>query len=445
MSETLQSPTHRKERARRRRQLMKIIGDNSIAILQSAPVQTRSRDTEYRYRQDSDFYYLSGFEEPESLIVLLPGRDAGEYIVFCRERDALKETWHGRRVGVERAPQVLDADDAFPIGDIDEILPGLLEGRERIYHSLGKATEFDQQLLEWLNQVKMTNRSSALVPSAFIALDYHLHEMRVQKSRSELSVMKQAAKISANGHRAAMQACRPGLMEHELEAELISTYRRAGATHAFLPIVGSGENGCILHYTENCSELTDGELVLVDSGAEYMGYAGDITRTYPVNGVFSDAQRDIYSLVLEAQLAAIDAVKPGALWKDPHEAAIRVLNRGLVSLGLLKGTPAKELKEQGYARFYMHRTSHWLGLDVHDVGEYKIDEEWRELEPGMVLTIEPGLYIAPGRGVPRRYAGIGVRIEDDVVVTRSGHEVITRQVPKSIDEIEALMAENDSS
>ena len=442
MSETLQNPTHQKERARRRRQLMKVMGEGSIAILQAAPEQTRSRDTEYRYRQDSDFYYLSGFEEPESLIVLIPGRAAGEYIVFCRERDALKETWHGRRLGVERAPEVLDADDAFPIGDIDEILPGLLEGRERIYHSLGKAAEFDQQLLEWCNRVKTNTRSAALVPSAFIALDYLLHEMRVYKSRSELSLMKQAAKISANGHRAAIEACRPGMMEYELEAELIGSYRRAGAVHSFLPIVGGGENGCILHYTENNAELADGDLVLVDSGAEYMGYAGDITRTYPVNGVFTEAQRDIYSLVLKAQLAAIDAVKPGALWNDPHDAAVRVLNRGLVSLGLLKGTPAKELKDQGYSKFYMHRTSHWLGLDVHDVGEYKSDQEWRELEPGMVLTIEPGLYIAPGRGIPRRYAGIGVRIEDDVVVTRSGHEVITRQVPKSIEDIEAMMAGN---
>lgn len=440
MSETLQNPTHNKERARRRRQLMKIMGEGSIAILHSAPEQTRSRDTEYRYRQDSDFYYLSGFEEPEALIVLIPGRKAGEYIVFCRERDALKETWHGRRVGVERAPEVLDADDAFPIGDIDEILPGLLEGCERIYHSLGKASEFDQQLLEWCNRVKTNTRNSALVPSAFLALDYHLHEMRVHKSRSELSLMKTAAKISANGHRAAMQACQPGKMEFELEAELISTYRRAGAVHSFLPIVGGGENGCILHYTENNMELQDGDLVLVDSGAEYMGYAGDITRTYPVNGVFTDAQRDIYSLVLNAQLAAIDAVKPGALWNDPHDAAVRVLTRGLVALGLLKGTPAKELKEQGYSKFYMHRTSHWLGLDVHDVGESKVDDDWRELEPGMVITIEPGLYIPAGRGIPRRYAGIGIRIEDDVVVTRSGHEVITRQVPKSIEDIEALMA-----
>lgn len=317
-----------------------------------------------------------------------------------------------------------------------------MEGRERIYHSLGKAAEFDQQLLEWCNRVKTNTRSAALVPSAFIALDYLLHEMRVYKSRSELSLMKQAAKISANGHRAAIQACQPGKMEYELEAELIGSYRRAGAVHSFLPIVGGGENGCILHYTENNAELADGDLVLVDSGAEYMGYAGDITRTYPVNGVFTEAQRDIYSLVLKAQLAAIDAVKPGALWNDPHDAAVRVLNRGLVSLGLLKGTPAKELKDQGYSKFYMHRTSHWLGLDVHDVGEYKSDQEWRELEPGMVLTIEPGLYIAPGRGIPRRYAGIGVRIEDDVVVTRSGHEVITRQVPKSIEDIEAMMAGN---
>jgi len=411
MNETLTNPTQKKERARRRRQLMRTMGEGSIAILRSAPVKVRSRDTEYRYRQDSDFYYLSGFEEPESLIVLLPGRSAGEFIVFCRERDPVKETWHGRRLGVERAPEVLDADDAFPIGDVDEILPGLLEGRGEIYYSLGNDPDFDQQLMEWLNRVKATNRGSSQVPTAFVALDYHLHEMRVYKSRSELALMKRAAKISAEAHQRAMEVCEPGMMEYELEAELIAHYRACRAEHSFLPIVGAGDNACILHYTENAEEMQDGELVLVDSGAEYSGYAGDITRTYPVNGVFTDAQRDIYSLVLDAQLAAIEAVQPGNHWNAPHEAAVTVLTRGLIALGLLKGTPAKEIKERGYAKFYMHRTSHWLGLDVHDVGETKIDDDWRVLEPGMVLTIEPGLYIPAGRGIPRRYADIGVRID----------------------------------
>ena len=437
---TLENATHGKERARRRKQLMRQMGPDSIAIVPAATVKVRNRDTEYSYRQDSDFYYLSGFEEPEALLVLVPGRDSGEYLMFCRERDSEKETWHGRRLGVERAPEVLDADDAFPIGDVDEILPGLLEGREQIYYSLGKDTDFDQQLMEWLNRVRAKTRVASEVPSSFVSLDFLLHEMRVFKTRSELSLMKRAAKISAAGHARAMQQCKPGMMEFEIEAELIGAYKSQGATHAFLPIVGGGENGCILHYTENNEELQDGDLVLVDSGAEYASYAGDITRTYPVSGQFSDAQRDVYSLVLDSQLAAIDAVKPGAGWNEPHDAAVSVLTRGLIALGLLKGTYAKEIRDQGYRRFYMHRTSHWLGLDVHDVGEYKIDGQWRELEPGMVLTIEPGLYITSGRGIPRRYANIGIRIEDDVVVTRDGCEVLTSDVAKSIDEIEALMA-----
>lgn len=419
---------------------MRSMGQGSIAILPSAKPATRSRDTEYAFRQDSDFYYLCGFEEPESLLVLVPGREAGETIIFCRERDREKETWHGRRLGVERAPEVLDADDAFPIGDVDDILPGLLEGREQIYYSLGKDAEFDQQLMEWLNRVKAKTRVATEVPMSFVSLDYHLHEMRLHKSRAELNLLKKAARISAAGHSRAMQSCRPGMMEYELEAELIATYKSKGGDHAFLPIVGSGDNACILHYTENNMTMADGELVLVDSGAEYACYAGDITRTYPVNGTFTQAQRDIYSVVLDAQLAAIDAVKPGAGWNEPHDAAVAVLTKGLVTLGLLKGTVAKEIKDEGYRRFYMHKTSHWLGLDVHDVGEYKINGEARELEPGMVLTIEPGLYIPAGRGVPRRYADIGVRIEDDVVVTKDGCEVITHQVPKAIDEIEALMA-----
>ena len=415
------------------------MGDNSIAVIPSAPSRTRSRDTEYRYRQDSDFLYLSGFEEPESLLVLIPGRPSGEYIVFCRDRDPVKETWHGRRLGVERAPQALEADDAFPITDVDEILPGLLEDRETVFYDLGSNPAFDNQLMGWINRVRAQTRSLARAPSSFVSLSFHLHEMRVQKSRSELSLLRRAAKISAEGHVSAIRACSPGKMEYELEATLIGVYRSHGATHSFLPIVAGGDNGCILHYTENNQELKDGELVLVDSGAEFNGYAGDITRTYPVNGKFSAAQKDLYSVVLDANLAAIEAVKPGNHWNDPHDAAVKVLTKGLVSLGLLKGTPAKLIKEEAYRQFYMHKTGHWLGLDVHDVGEYQIDQEWRLLEPGMVLTIEPGLYIGSGRGIPARYANTGIRIEDDVVVTRNGHDVLTSSAPKGIDELEALM------
>lgn len=416
------------------------MGDNAIAILPAAPSRTRSRDTEYRYRQDSDFQYLSGFDEPESIIVLLPGRKAGEYIVFCRESDPQQETWHGRRLGVERAPEVLEADDAFPITDLDDILPGLLEGRETVFYSLGKDSAFDVRMMGWINRVRANSRSGFRAPTSFVSLDYHLHDMRVHKSRAEIALLRKAAKISGAGHIAAMRQCRVGVMEYELEAALIGEYKRRGATHSFLPIVGGGDNGCILHYTENNRILAEGDLVLVDSGAEYQGYAGDITRTYPVNGVFSPAQREIYQLVLDAQMAAIEAVKPGNHWNDPHDVAVKVLTRGLIKLGLLKGTLAAEIKNEGYRRFYMHRTGHWLGLDVHDVGEYKIDGEWRLLEPGMVLTIEPGLYIGSGKGIPKRYANIGIRIEDDVAVTREGYEVLTSAAPKSIDDIEALLA-----
>lgn len=432
--------TLNKERQRRRRNLMRIMGENSIAIIPAAPAKTRSRDTEYRYRQDSDFLYLSGFEEPDSVIVLIPGRSAGEYILFCRDRDPEQEIWHGRRVGVERAPALLETDDAFPITDLDDILPGLLEGRESVYYSLGKDSAFDTRLMGWINRVRANTRSAARTPTTFIALDFHLHEMRVHKSRAELSMLRRAAKVSAAGHIEAMKQCAPGKMEYELEATLIGEYKGCGATHSFLPIVGGGDNGCILHYTENNRILTDGDMVLIDSGAEVQGYAGDITRSYPVNGQFTPAQRELYQLVLDSQLAAIEQVQPGNHWNDPHEAAVKVLTKGLVKLGLLRGSVARLIKDGAYRRFYMHRTGHWLGLDVHDVGEYKIEGEWRLLEPGMVLTIEPGLYVGSGKGIPKRYANTGIRIEDDVVVTKDGYDVITSAAPKTIEEIEALMA-----
>lgn len=433
------SRTIRRERARRRKNLMRAIGKDSIAIIPSAPEKTRSRDTSYRYRQDSDFYYLTGFEEPESVAVLISGRRAAEYIVFCRERDELLETWNGRRLGVDQAPQVLDADDAFPIDDIDDILPGLLEGRERVFYSMGRETMFDNRIIGWINQLKAKSGSGASVPSEFVSLDFHLHDMRLYKSRAELGMLRKAAKISASGHTAAMKICKPGCMEYELEAALISAYRSEGAEHAFLPIVGGGDNGCILHYTENNAVLNDGDLVLVDSGAEWQCYAGDITRTYPVNGRFSDAQREVYEVVLEANLAAIEKVKPGNHWNDPHNAAVRVITRGLVSLGILKGDLKKLIKEEAYRRYFMHRTGHWLGLDVHDVGDYKLDDKWRLLEAGMALTIEPGLYLSAASGVPKRYRDFGIRVEDDVMVTDSGAEVTTSGVPKQIDEIESIM------
>ncbi len=427
------------ELKRRRRAVMRVMGDNAIALLPAAREAIRSRDTEYAYRQDSNFYYLSGFNEPEALMVLIPGRKAGQFIMFCRDRDPQKEIWHGRRLGVDRAPAALGADDAFPISDIDDILPGLLEGRQHVYHTLGKDQAFDAQLLGWLKKARSSRRDGA-DPDAFISLDFHLHDMRVQKSRHELALMKKAAKISANAHERAMRFCQPGMYEYELEAQLIAEYRSSNAVHAFLPIVGGGENGCILHYTENNAQLQDGDLVLIDSGAEFEGYAGDITRTFPVNGRFSPEQKAVYDIVLESQLAAIDAVKPGNHWNDPHDAAVKVLTRGLKQLGILKGTVPSLIKEEAYKPYYMHTTGHWLGQDVHDVGEYKVDGNFRLLEPGMVLTIEPGLYLNNSKKIPKKYRNIGIRIEDDVAVTKKGHEVLSAGLPKTTEQIEKLMS-----
>jgi len=423
---------------------MRLMGENSIALIPAATVTHRSRDTQYPYRQDSNFSYISGFDEPEALIVLVPNRKAGEYLMFCRERDVEQEVWHGRRLGVERAADALGADDAFPISDVDDILPGLLEGRQTVYHTLGKDQAFDAQLLNWLKKAR-SGRKRGSDPDTFVSLDHHIHEMRLYKSPHEIRQLKLAAEITAAGHCAAMDACRPGLMEYQLEAELIATYVRRGAQHSFLPIVGGGDNACILHYTENSDALNDGELVLIDSGAEFNGYAGDITRTLPINGRFTQAQRDIHDLVLAANLAAIAAVKPGNHWQDPHQAAVKVLTRGLRDLGILKGKLSTLIKEEAYKRFYLHSTGHWLGQDVHDVGEYKVDGEWRLLEPGMVLTIEPGLYFGAPSKPPKRFRNIGVRIEDDVLVTAGGCEVLTASVPKSATDIEAYMAAHNPS
>ncbi len=429
-----------RDRARRRRSLMRTMGRDSIAILPAAKVVNRNADSEYPYRQSSDFHYLSGFGEAESVMVLIPGRAHAEFIMFCRERDPVQETWHGRRLGVERVPEVIEADDAFPIGDIDEIMPGLIEGREKVFYTIGLDPVFDSRVLGWINRVRANSRVGGRVPGEFVDLDYHLHEMRLFKSRVEINSLKKAGKLTAMAHKRAMKKCKPGMMEYELEAELVHEYRRNNAVHSFLPIVGSGDNGCILHYTENYSKLEDGNLVLVDSGAEVDCYAGDLTRTYPVNGKFTDAQKEVYQIVLDAHTAATECVRVGNKWNDPHEAAVKVLTQGLIKIGLLKGKLATLIKEESYKRFYMHRTGHWLGLDVHDVGEYKVDGEWRELEPGMVLTIEPGLYISKGKGVPAKYQNIGVRIEDDVVVTENGPEVLTSAAPRTIEDIEAWMA-----
>jgi len=431
---------NKKEFARRRRELMRMMGKGGIAILPAAPSKIRNRDVEYAYRQDSDFYYLTGFPEPEAVAVLIPGRPHGEYILFCRDRDPERETWDGRRAGPEGARSSHGADDAFPIADIDEILPHMLEHCERVYYTMGVHAEFDQRLLGWVNQLRAQAKTGITTPGEFVALDHLLHDMRLFKSRSEVSVMRKAARIAAAAHVRAMKACRPGLKEYEIEAEYLHEFRRHGAEPSYHPIVGSGENACILHYVENDAKMEDGQLLLVDAGCEYDYYASDITRTFPVGGRFTAEQRAVYDVVLQAQAAAIEATRTGNHWNDPHDAAVKAITRGLVKLGLLKGRVPTLVKEGAYRKFYMHRTGHWLGMDVHDVGDYKVGEEWRVLEPGMVMTIEPGIYIAPGtKGVPKKWWGIGVRIEDDVLVTKDGPEILSDDVPRDPDEIERLM------
>jgi Xaa-Pro aminopeptidase len=427
---------------RRRGQLMRMMGSGSIAILPTAPVAIRNRDADYPYRPDSDFYYLTGFPEAEAVAVLIPGRKQAEYVLFCRERDPEKETWNGLRAGQEGACERYGADDSFPIGDLNDILPRMIEQSERVFYAMGCNHELDKQMSEWISTIRNQGRAGVHGPVEFVALDHYLHDMRLYKSRSEVKAMRTAARISAKAHKRAMQFCRPGLMEWQVEAELVhECARQGGRFQAYTPIVGGGANGCILHYVENAAELNSGDLLLIDAGCEYDYYASDITRTFPVNGKFSPEQRALYELVLKSQAAAIDKVRPGNHWNDPHDAVVKVITKGLVELGILKGRVSTLIKNEAYKPFYMHRSGHWLGMDVHDVGDYKIDGKWRLLEPGMVLTVEPGLYIPAGsKGVAKKWWNIGIRIEDDVLVTRDGHDVLSRDVPKSVQEIEALMA-----
>jgi Xaa-Pro aminopeptidase len=432
----------RKEFGRRRKQLMRMMGKDTIAIIPTASELLRNRDVEFPFRADSDFYYLTGFHEPDAVAVLIPGRPHGEYLLFCRERDPEMETWTGKRAGTQGAVDDFDADDAFPVGDIDEILPGLMERCERVFYTMGSRPQFDQRVMEWLNRLREGARTGLRAPDEFVSLEHLLHDMRLYKSRSEIRVMRTAARVACRAHIRAMQSCRPDMSEFEVEAELLHEFRRAGMVPAYSSIVGGGANGCVLHYTENNTALQDGDLLLIDAGAEYDCYASDVTRTFPVNGRFSAAQKALYEVVLAAQTAAIKKVRIGNHWNAPHQAAVRVLTRGLVKLGILKGKPAELIRNEAYRRFYMHRTGHWLGMDVHDVGDYKVGGAWRELEPGMVLTVEPGLYIPAGsRGVAKKWWNIGIRIEDDVLVTRDEPDVLSKAAPRTVAEIEALMAD----
>ncbi|MCC4586244.1 aminopeptidase P N-terminal domain-containing protein [Xanthomonas sp. NCPPB 1067] len=429
------------EYARRRRQLMQMAGEHAILILPAAPERVRSHDTHYPYRQDSDFWYLSGFPEPEAVLVLVPGRKHGEAILFCRERDAEREAWDGPREGQEGAVARYGMDDAYPIDDVDDILPGLLEGRSRVYYHFGRDVDFDLKLIGWLKRVREQVRHGAQPPHEFLELGHLLHEQRLFKSRDEIALMQQAADISVRAHRAAMRLARPGVHEYELQAEVEREFRAADAWPAYGSIVGTGSNACVLHYRANNARSRDGELVLIDAGAEYRGYAADITRTFPVNGRFTPAQRALHDLVGAAQAAALAQARPGLAYEAGHLAAVQTLTEGLLRLGLLKGKLERNIAEGHYKRFYRHKTGHWLGLDVHDVGDYKLAGESRLLEPGMVFTIEPGLYVsADDTSVDARWRGIGIRTEDNVLITAEGHRVLTDALARSADEIEAEMA-----
>jgi len=431
----------RAEFARRRRELMELMGKNSIAVLPSASEVVRSRDTHYPFRQDSDFHYLTGFPEPDSVLVLLPGREHGEYVIFCRERDPVMETWHGRREGQAGAKKNYGCNDAFPIDDIDEILPGLMEGRDRIYYEFGNHAEFDNRIMSWLKSLRALVKKGAQPPGELIDLSHFLHDMRLIKSKAEIKVMQQAADISVQAHQQAMKICRVGMNESRVESELRYQFANGGASgEAYSSIVAGGENACILHYVENNARLNDGELLLIDAGAEVEGYAADISRTFPVNGRFDELQRQVYLWVLKANVEAIKAAKPGVAWNAPHEVAVKILTEGLLAMGILTGDLDELVEAEAYKPFYMHKTGHWLGLDVHDVGDYLIEKEPRLLAEGMVLTVEPGLYLAPKiKGLDKKWWGIGVRIEDDVVITAKGNKVLSAGAIKEIEAIESFM------
>lgn len=428
----------------RREKFMQAIG-SAVAIIPSAPIRNRTHDLDYEYRQDSDFFYLTGFKEPEAVLVLVPNHPEHRVLLFVRPRDPERETWDGRRAGTEGAVRDYGADVAYPITEIDQILPLYLANQKSLYYRFGKDMAFDERVMGWLASVRAKARQGIEAPTVMVDPSELLHEWRLIKEPAEIDLMRKAATIAAEAHTRAMQVARPGMAEYELQAEIEYVFRKRGAMGpSYGSIVGGGDNACILHYVENDAALKDGDLVLIDAGAEYGFYASDITRTFPVSGRFSPAQREIYELVLQAELEAIAQVKPGNPYNAMHDTAVRVLTEGLVRLGILQGNVDELIATEAYRRFYMHRTGHWLGIDVHDVGRYKVNGEWRPLEPGMVLTVEPGLYIAEGsEGVDPKYWGIGIRIEDDVLVTPTGHEVLTHGVPKAIAEIERLMAQGE--
>ncbi len=431
-----------REYSRRRAALIEGLQPGGMALLATAPERVRSRDVHHAYRQDSDFFYLTGFAEAQALLALVPGREEGEVVLFCQPKDPQKELWEGKLLGPEAAVESLGVDQAYPIDEVDKIVPELMAGRERIHYRIGLDADFDGRVMGWVRGARGKARHGGPAPGQFLLLDDLLHEMRLFKSGEEIRLMEEAARISAEGHRRIMQYCRPGIYEYELEAELLHTFLRHGSrAAAYGSIVGAGANACVLHYVSNDARVEDGDLVLVDAGCEYRYYAADITRTFPANGRFSAEQREIYQIVLRAQAAAIEAVEPGASCDAPQQAAVAAIVDGFLQLGLLTGTADEIIETEAYKPFYMHRVGHWLGIDVHDVGSYKDGDDWRPFEPGMVTTIEPGIYIAPDyEDVAPRWRGIGVRIEDDVLVTSSGNRILSEGVPRSMEEIEAFMA-----
>ncbi|BCT66534.1 Xaa-Pro aminopeptidase [Nitrosospira sp. NRS527] len=419
-----------------------------VAIIPTAPERVRNRDAHYPYRFDSYFYYLTGFGEPEAVLVIVAGAgtDASKSILFCREKNVEYEIWNGFRYGPESARETFEFDETYPIAKLDEMLPRLLADQPAVFCALGDDTAWDARVIGWVNRVRQRSRSGTAAPAEIRDIRLLLDEMRLFKSTEELQVMRRAAEISGGAHRRAMQNTRPGMSEYEVEAELLHEFRRHGAqAPAYTSIVAGGANACVLHYVENNTRLKAGELLLIDAGCELDGYAADITRTFPVDGKFNPAQRDLYELVLSAQAAAINAVRPGNTWDAPHNAALQVLVQGFIDLGLCHGSVDEVIQSEDYKRFYMHRTGHWLGLDVHDVGEYKHNGDWRPLQPGMTLTVEPGCYVRPADNVPRHFWNIGIRIEDDVAVTETGCEVLTGAAPKTVAEIEELMRDRKKS
>lgn len=426
------------EFATRRARLMTETGPGSMIILASAREVLRNGDSCFPFRQDSDFWYLTGCNEPEAVLVMIPGRESGTQLLFLREVDPERERWDGPRLGLAGARARLGMDDAFPVHDLDDILPGLMEGCERLYHLVGKDPGFDQRVLGWRNQLRARSKGEK-GPGEIVSLEHLLHEQRLIKSADEIRSMRRAAAIAAQGMTRAMRSCRPGMNEAEIQAELLHEYQRHGCPPSYQPIVAGGANALVLHYVSNDQPLPSDGLLLIDAGCEYQNYAADISRTFPVAGRFTPAQRDAYDIVLAAQRAAIDQVRAGRPFEAFHEAAVKVLVQGMIDLELLSGNVEDHIEQQSYRRFYMHKTGHWLGLDVHDVGDYRIEGQSRLLERNMVVTVEPGLYIGAEEDIPEGLRNLGIRIEDDIRVTGDEPEVLTRAVPSEATEIEEIM------